>query len=245
MPVHVANGPGAEPATAGADSRGPRSGAEARRVNEAIGHLVARLLDDVPSDPRETVPLHDLLRTMAVEGTTILPGTECVITVVPSSRPDVFRVVAASGSWAETLVGQEWPLHPGMLHGRAMLNRVPVETSNAPEDSAAPEVFGDQIRVGRLVPMTTGTPLPDGRIGMGVVGFWLPKTRSFTDTERAIMDRFTRLISIMVIGDDARESTQHLVGRLRLTKSGDTRAVLLPRSLASDSSDCRANRRAR
>ena len=217
MPVHVANRREAEPATKGADSRESQSGAEARRVNEAIGHLVARLLDDVPSDPRETVPLHDLLRTMAVEGTNILPGTECVITVVPSSRPDVFRVVAASGSWAETLVGQEWPLHPGMLHGRAMLNRVPVETSNAPEDSAAPEVFGDQIRVGRLVPMTTGTPLPDGRIGMGVVGFWLPETRSFTDTERAIMDRFTQLISIMVIGDDGRESTQHLVGRLRLT----------------------------
>ena len=31
------------------------------------------------------------------------------------------------------------------------------------------------------------------------------------------MDRFTRLISIIVIGDDARESTQHLVDRLRLT----------------------------
>ena len=31
------------------------------------------------------------------------------------------------------------------------------------------------------------------------------------------MDRFTRLISIMVLGDDARESTKHLVDRLRLT----------------------------
>ena len=28
---------------------------------------------------------------------------------------------------------------------------------------------------------------------MGVVGFWRPETRPFTDTERAIMDRFTRL----------------------------------------------------
>ena len=65
--------------------------------------------------------------------------------------------------------------------------------------------------------MATGMPLPDGRVGMGVVGFWRPETRPFTDTERAIMDRFTRLISIMVVGDEARESTQRLVDRLRLT----------------------------
>jgi signal transduction histidine kinase/GAF domain-containing protein len=186
-------------------------------VNEALGRLIAKLLDDVPTDPRETVPLRSLLQTMAVEGTHVVPDAECVISVVPASRPDVFQVVAASGPWAETLVGEEWPLHEGMLHGRAMLGRVPVETGNAPAESAAPEVFGAQIRIGRLVPMSTGIPLPDGRVGMGVVGFWRPVGTRFTDTERAIMDRFTRLISIMVLGDEARESTQHLVERLRLT----------------------------
>ena len=186
-------------------------------VNEALGRLIAKLLDDVPTDPRETVPLRNLLQTMAVEGTHVVPDAECVISVVPASRPDVFQVVAASGPWAETLVGEEWPLHEGMLHGRAMLGRVPVETGNAPAESAAPEVFGAQIRIGRLVPMSTGIPLPDGRVGMGVVGFWRPVGTRFTDTERAIMDRFTRLISIMVLGDEARESTQHLVERLRLT----------------------------
>ena len=190
---------------------------EASRINEAIGRLVARLLDDVPADRRDPVPLQDLLQTMAVESTRVVPQTECVISVVPASRPDVFTVVAASGPWAETLIGEEWPLHEGMLHGRAMLQHVPVETANAPDESAAPEVFGTHIRVGRLVPMSAGVPLPDGRVSMGVVGFWRPESRPFTDTERAIMDRFTRLISIMVLGDDARESTKHLVERLRLT----------------------------
>jgi signal transduction histidine kinase/GAF domain-containing protein len=198
-------------------SRPSPTGEEARTVNEAIGRLVARLLDDAPSDPRETVPLRDLLQTMATEGTRVLPHTECVISVVPAARPEVFQVVAASGPWAERLIGEEWPLHEGMLHGRAMLRRVPVETVNAPEESAAPEVFGRHIRRGRLVPMATGMPLPDGRVGMGVVGFWRPESRPFTDTERAIMDRFTRLISIVVVGDEARESTQRLVDRLRLT----------------------------
>jgi signal transduction histidine kinase len=198
-------------------SRASPSAEEIRSVNEALGRLIGRLLDNVPADPRETVPLRDLLTTMAVEGTRIVPNTECVISVVPAARPEVFQVVAASGEWAETLIGEEWPLHKGMLHGRAMLHRLPVETDNAPEESAAPEVFGTNIRIGRLVPMTTGVPLPGGRIGMGVVGFWRPDRRAFTDTERAIMDRFTRLISIIVLGDEARESTQHLVDRLRLT----------------------------
>ncbi len=192
-------------------------GEKAPSVNEALGRLVARLLDDVPADPRERVPLRDLLQTMAVEGTRVVPGTDCVISVVPASRQDVFQVVAASGPWAEGLIGKEWPLHDGMLHGRALRHRLPVETENAPGESAAPEVFGTHIRIGRLVPMSTGIPLPDGRVGMGVVGFWRPEGRRFSDTERAIMDRFTRLVSIMVLGDEARDSTQHLVDRLRLT----------------------------
>jgi signal transduction histidine kinase len=193
------------------------TGEAPRSVNEAIGSLVARLLDNVPTDPRETVPLRDLLQTMAAEGTRAVPNTECVISVVSAARPDVFQVVAASGPWAERLIGEEWPLHDGMLHGREMRHRVPIETVNAPEESDAPEVFGTHIRIGRLVPMATGMPLPDGRVGMGVVGFWRPESRPFTDTERAIIDRFTRLISIMVLGDEARESTQRLVDRLRLT----------------------------
>ena len=202
---------------AGAQHRPPPGHEETRSVNEAIGRLVGRLLDDAPTDPRERVPLVDLLRTMALEGTRAVPDTECVISVVPASRPDIFQVIAASGPWAERLIGEKWPLNDGMLHGRAMLHHVAVETTNAPEESAAPEVFGPHIRLGRLIPMSTGTPLPDGRVGMGVVGFWRPEARAFTDTERAVMDRFTRLISIMVLGDDARESTKHLVDRLRLT----------------------------
>jgi signal transduction histidine kinase len=154
---------------------------------------------------------------MAVEATQLIPEIECVISIVPAARPEVFQVVAASGPWAEHLIGQEWPLHEGLLHGRAMLRRTPIETSDAAAESAAPEVFRSHIRVGRLVPMSAGTPLPDGRVATGVVGFWRARNTPFTDVDRAVMDRFTRLISLIVLGDDARESTQHLVERLRLT----------------------------
>lgn len=154
---------------------------------------------------------------MAVEGTGVVEDTQCVISLVPANRPEIFRVVAASGDWAEMLVGNEWPLHEGMLHGRAMLKGRPVETTDAPSQSAAPEVFGREIRTGRLVPMTGASALPDGRIGMGVVGFWRASAQPYTDVERAIMDRFTQLVSIVLIGDEARRSTEHLVHRLRLS----------------------------
>jgi signal transduction histidine kinase len=199
----------AEPSTLSDDDVG--------RIHEAIGRIVARLIDHaVPGQPSSD-RFAEILHSMAVEGTGVVPETECIISLVPSGRLDVFHVVAASGTWAEALIGREWPLNDGMLHGRAMLTGKTVETNDAPSQSAAPEVFGNDIRIGRLVPMTTGTALPDARIGMGVVGFWRATQRPFTDVERAIMDRFTQLVSIVLVGDEARASTERLVHRLRLT----------------------------
>ncbi len=190
---------------------------EVGRIHEAIGRIVARLIDQAAPGQPSADRFAEILHSMAVEGTGVVPQTECIISLVPAGRPEVFRVVAASGTWAEALVGREWPLHDGMLHGRAMLTGTTVETTDAPSQSAAPEVFGNDIRIGRLVPMTTGTALPDARIGMGVVGFWRAIERPFTDVERAIMDRFTQLVSIVLVGDEARASTERLVHRLRMT----------------------------
>ena len=196
-------------------SRDAPASADTWGVDEAIGRVVGRLLEVL--DAQGDDPFEALIHTMAVEGRRIVPETQCVISVVPATRPHVFRVVAASGQWGEALIGQEWPLHAGMLHGRAMLHGVPVETTDAPGDSAAPEVFAGEIRTGRLVPMSAGTALPDGRIGMGVVGFWRAGPQPFTDVEREIMDRFTRLVSVILGNDEARKSTQRLVDRSKLT----------------------------
>ncbi len=187
------------------------------RIHEAIGRIVARLIDWATPGQPSADRFVQILHSMAVEGTKVVPETECIISLVPAARPDVFRVVAASGTWAEALVGGEWPLNDRTLNGRAMLAGQTVETTDTPSESAAPEVFGNDIRIGRLVPMTTGAALPDARIGMGVVGFWRASQKPFTDLERAIMDRFTQLVSIVLVGDEARASTERLVHRLRLT----------------------------
>jgi len=206
-----------DPVTASSAGSNGLSDDGTQRIHEAIGRIVARLIDIAPPGQRAADRFEDLLHTMAVEGTGVVEDTQCVISLVPANRPEIFRVVAASGDWAEALVGKEWPLHDGMLHGRAMLKGKPVETTDAPSQSAAPEVFGREIRTGRLVPMTGASALPDGRIGMGVVGFWRASAQPYTDVERAIMDRFTQLVSIVLIGDEARRSTEHLVHRLRLS----------------------------
>jgi signal transduction histidine kinase len=208
------------PADAAAEPQSAAPGAlsddEVARIHEAIGRIVARLIDDAAPGQPSADRFAEILHSMAVEGTGVVPETECIISLVPPSSPDVFRVVAASGTWAEALVGSEWPLNDGMLHGRAMLTGRSVETTDAPSQSAVPEVFGADIRIGRLVPMTTGAALPDASLGVGVVGFWRATARHFTDVERAIMDRFTQLVSIVLVGDEARASTERLVHRLRL-----------------------------
>jgi len=211
--THPANA-AAEPATA---EPGALSDGDVSRLHEAIGRIVARLIDYAAPGQPSTDRFAEILHSMAVEGTGVVLETECVISLVPPGRPDVFRVVAASGTWAEALIGREWPLNDGMLHGRAMLTGRTVETTDAPSQSAVPEVFGNDIRIGRLVPMTTGSTLPGARVGVGVVGFWRETQRQFTDVERAIMDRFTQLVSIVLVGDEARASTERLVHRLRLT----------------------------
>lgn len=187
------------------------------RIDAAIGRIISRLMDSAPPGEPSAERFKQILHAMAVEGTGVVAETQCVISLVPATQPGIFQVVAASGAWAEALVGQAWPLHDDMLHGRAMLSGKPVETTDAPSQSAAPEVFGREIRSGRLVPMATGTGIPDGRIGMGVVGFWRSAAQPFTDVERAIMDRFTQLVSLLLLGDEARASTQNLIQRLRLT----------------------------
>ena len=74
------------------------SSAQALRVDEAIGSVVGRLLE--VRDAQVGDPFEALIHTMAVEGRRIVPGTQCVISVVPATRPHVFRVVAASGTGA-------------------------------------------------------------------------------------------------------------------------------------------------
>jgi hypothetical protein len=158
-----------------------------------------------------------MAKVLAAEGARILPGTEVVITIVPAERPDTFKVIAGEGPWARKLIGKEWPLHEGMLHGRAMIGNRIIETADAPAESAAPQVFEPgRISVGRLVPLGMGRPFPDGRVGMGVIGFWKPGSVPFSAEEREIIDTFSRMASMGLLRSEARLATNRLAERMRV-----------------------------
>lgn len=137
-------------------------------------------------------------RFVAEHGAALIADTQCAVSIVRSGDPLNFVVEAASGGpWADNLPGTEWPVE-GTMHGRAMLAGVPVETDDAPADTMTPWVFAGSIRRGRLVPLRTGTPLPDSRVGMGAIGFWRANDVPFTDDDRLLMDLYGQVASVIV-----------------------------------------------
>ncbi|MHB8508290.1 MAG: ATP-binding protein [Candidatus Dormibacteria bacterium] len=188
------------------------------RVHRAVGEAVCRIIAmAAASDPDAEATLERTAEVMVAEGARLVDGAECVVSVVAPERPSMFRVVAGYGAWAAKLVGREWPLNEELHHGRAMLGNKIIETANAPAESATPEVFaGGAIRVGRLVPLGGGHPLPDGRVTMGVIGFWRAGFEPYTGEEREIIDTFGRLAAIAMMRADARVATDRLAERMRL-----------------------------
>ena len=157
----------------------------------------------------EISTLDGAARFVAEHGATLIPATQCAVSIVRRRDPATFVVLAASGgSWADALPGTEWPVE-GTMHGRAMLSGLPVETDNAPDDTATPWVFTHGgIKRGRLIPLRTGTPLPDARVGMGSIGFWRVADEPFTADDRLLMDLYGQLASVTIQSAEAVHAAQ-------------------------------------
>jgi signal transduction histidine kinase len=162
------------------------------------------------------------------EARQLMSDVECVLSVVSEQHPENFTVIAGAGAWAKSTVGGEWPV-AGTLNGRALLTQQTVDTDDAPSESSTPHVFGEQIRVGRLVPILGSHPLPDGRTVLGVLGFWRASTRFSTD-ECAVIDAFASYASLQVVGLEARRASGVIGDRLAFAHrvSLDLQASLVP-----------------
>jgi PAS domain S-box-containing protein len=127
---------------------------------------------------------------LAVHGRRLL-DCECAVTVIQPGRPDRFVVIAAAGTWAETLVGSVYPV-ADTLHGRALTSRRPVVSSDVVAETPLPDVFRrGGITSGVLVPLPVGVALPDGRPGVGVISYWRGGLRPFDASEVAAARAFT------------------------------------------------------
>jgi signal transduction histidine kinase len=166
-------------------------------------------------------PFNEVAEVVVRQAIEIVPGTECMISMVPPERPSHFRVVAGAGPWAATLVGREWPWL-GSVAGSAMSESHTIESIRLQAESTLHATLKEgDIDTGRLIPLITGRELPDGRTAMGVLGFYRRGSASFTPEQRSLMDEFGKRVSLTLhraeLLDSANRSTERLKTGLELT----------------------------
>jgi signal transduction histidine kinase len=166
-------------------------------------------------------PFIEVAESVARQAVEIVPGTECLISMVPQERPTHFRIVAGAGRWAATLVGREWPWL-GSVAGSAMSGSRTIESTRLQaESSLADTLESGGIDTGRLIPLITGRELPDGRTAMGVLGFYRTGAAPFKPEQRSLMDEFGKRVSLTLhraeLLDSATRSNERLKTGLELT----------------------------
>ena len=166
-------------------------------------------------------PFSEAAEAVARQAIEIVPGTECVLSMVPPERPSHFRIIAGAGPWAVTLVGREWPWL-GTVAGSAMSQSRPIESTRIQAESSLTDTLkAGGIDTGRLIPLITGQELPDGRTAMGVLGFYRKGSASFTTEQRTLMDEFGKRVSLTLhraeLLDSANRSNERLKTGLELT----------------------------
>jgi len=181
-----------------------------------LGRELRELIDLAGADLLAIDRTDTLARVLVEQGRRIVPGTQCAMSLVPHDRPDFFRIIAGAGEWAQSLVGSEWP-RAGTVAGVAMERRRPVETVRLPERSlVGPRIEAGGIHTGRLIPLQTREPLPDGRTALGVFGFYRRERAYFTPYQRRLMNEFVRLASLTLQRTELIAATARATGRLRL-----------------------------
>lgn len=176
---------------------------EAARLFEAEADAGRRLQALLASTEAlwRPMPVLDIVRTAANQVQGLFPGVECLISLVPRERPENFSAAAGAGPWAESVSGREWP-QAGSVAGQAMAERRIIETTRLMSQSALKDVLSEAgpagIETARLVPLTTGEPLPDGRTAMGVIGFYRTEPHPFTPRQRQLMDEFGKRLSLVL-----------------------------------------------
>ncbi len=217
------------------------SGPPRRRWHRTLGGIVHDLVELAGRDLAAMDSSEQLARVLVRQARRLLPAAECMLSMVSSERPEQFTILAASGPWAERQVGQEWS-QEGTLAGRALRERRAVESVRMQELSSRRETLaiGD-IKTARLLPVFSPRPLPDGRVTLGVLGFYRTTEAFFTPYERRLMDELVRLVSVSLQRTELRKSTAETVARLQ---TGVDVAVDLASSLEPDDVIRRLIRRA-
>ncbi len=147
------------------------------------------------------------------EASRLLPNVACLVGVVPPDRPNQLVFVAGTPGWAADQIGTIHDLRQTRIAKRVLTGGEPIESHSFSQASplATSMTKGTAIDTARLIPL--GEPLPDGRTRLGVLGYYRPGRRRFSDDERLVMDEFGKRVSIAL----------HRAELLRLTESTKAR----------------------
>ncbi len=207
-----------------------RSGRPRRQWHRTLGRLVREVLATAGRDPASLDRSEALAPLLLSGARDLLPQAECVLAVVLEGRQEL-QVLAGAGDWAEQLVGRCWPLS-GTLAGQVLAERRSRETPRLQEVSSAHEALAKGgIVAGRLVPLLSERPLPDGRQALGVLGFFRRTRSYFTPYERRLIDEFAHLVSLTLQRSELLRGFERLAERLRV---GVDVAIELARSLETE-----------
>ena len=218
-----------------------RAGRPRRQWHRALGAIVHQLVEEAGQDPAAMDASEALARMLVGQARRLLPDTECLLAVVSSLQQDHLHILAGAGPWAERQVGQEWPLS-GTLAGRALHEGRPWESPRMRELAGLGSgLVEGGIFAGRLVPLLSARPLPDGRQALGVLGFYRGSRCYFTPYERRLMAEFARLVSLSIGRAELLRGAAEAAARLR---TGVDVAVELAVSLKPDEVIRRLVRRA-
>jgi len=184
--------------------------------DRVLGRVLRELIELAGADLSALDRTDALARVLVEQGRRIVPGTQCLMSLVPHDRQENFQIIAGAGPWAVSLVGSEWP-RAGTVAGRAMERRRAIETVRLQERSLLRRQLAEgSIHTGRLVPLWTREPLPDGRAALGVLGFYRPERLYFTPYQRRLMGEFTRLGSLLLQRTELIAATARAAERLQV-----------------------------
>jgi PAS domain S-box-containing protein len=208
-----------------------RAGRPRRQWHRTLGAIVQDLVEGTAEDPSAMDASEALARVLVGQARALLPGAECLLAVVPRERQERFQVVAGAGQWAEAQVGTEWP-RTGTLAGRTLQDGRAIEATRLRElGEPIPALAKSGMQTGRVVPLWSARPLPDGRQALGVLAFYRKARAYFSPYERRLIGEFARLVTVSLQRAELLRSASEAASRL---KTGVDVAVELAVTLELD-----------
>jgi len=149
------------------------------------------------SDQLSRLPDFDsMARATAAAVSTVLPGIECGVVEVPRGRPDVMRTIAPPAGVEET-IPEENPTS-GTGAGRVLESGEPLETDELERYSVhGAALVSAGFRRVRVLPITAGHRLPDGRPSLGTIAYLSRSPEPFSTEDRRFMDEIARRLGML------------------------------------------------